>query len=276
MSLDDGFNRLHLANSKHTWRGLIQQAEKNKWSYQELLEVLVGEEVAHRQGTRLARLSRKARFPFLKTIDEYDFSHQKALELRLFASFLSPDFVADGRSLVLQGGPGRGKTHLAIAVAYRAIQNGYEARFVTAASLIDTLSRASREGRFDEVVAQFVAPHVLVVDEVGYLSYGTDAANVLFHVVNDRHLKKRAMVFTTNKPLQAWGQVLHDDDLAEAIVDRILERGRLIVLGGPSMRKRHLGPEVLASLGEVHEPARISGKKRPEFPEPTLRKDQTP
>jgi DNA replication protein DnaC len=82
---------------------------------------------------------------------------------------------------------------------------------------------------------------VLVCDELGYLTYGPDAANVLFHVVNERHLRKRPVLITTNKPLQEWGRVLHDPDLAQAIIDRVLERGRLFQLDGPSMRTRHLG-----------------------------------
>ena len=107
------------------------------------------------------------------------------------------------------------------------------------------------------------------VDEVGYLTYGTDAANMLFHVVNDRHRKKRAMIFTTNKPLTAWGRVLHDEDLAQAIVDRILERGRVLTLDGPSLRTKHLGLDDSASTEALHQPARISGIEAPEFPEPT-------
>ena len=107
------------------------------------------------------------------------------------------------------------------------------------------------------------------IDEVGYLTYGTDAANMLFHVVNDRHRKKRAMVFTTNKALSAWGHVLHDEDLAQAILDRILERGRLLALDGPSMRTKHLGLDDPTSPGASDQPARISGIQRPEFPEPT-------
>jgi len=78
------------------------------------------------------------------------------------------------------------------------------------------------------------------IDELGYLSYGPDAANVLFHVVNHRHLKKRPMIFTTNKPLTQWGKVLHDEDLAAAILDRVLERGRFVQLDGASGRTRHL------------------------------------
>ena len=107
------------------------------------------------------------------------------------------------------------------------------------------------------------------IDEVGYLTYGTDAANMLFHVVNDRHRKKRAMIFTTNKPLTAWGRVLHDEDLAQAIVDRILERGRVLMLDGPSLRTKHLGLDDPTSSEALHQPARISGIEAAEFPEPT-------
>ena len=103
----------------------------------------------------------------------------------------------------------------------------------------------------------------------GYLTYGTDAANMLFHVVNDRHRKKRAMIFTTNKTVTAWGRVLHDEDLAHAIVDRILERGRLLTLDGPSLRTKHLGLDDPTSSEALHQPARISGIEGAEFPEPT-------
>ena len=171
--------------------------------------------------------------------------------------------------MVLSGKPGRGKTHLAVAIAYRAIQNGFDTRFVTAAELIDDLSAAFRSGRLTDVLATYIHPGVLVIDEVGYLTYGTDAANMLFHVVNDRHRKKRAMIFTTNKPLTAWGRVLHDEDLAQAIVDRILERGRVLTLDGPSLRTKHLGLDDSASTEALHQPARISGIEAPEFPEPT-------
>ena len=135
-----------------------------------------------------------------------------------------------------------------------------------------TNSRAAfRNGRLAEALARYTHPHVLVVDEVGYLTYGTDAANMLFHVVNDRHKRKRSMIFTTNKPLAAWGRVLHDDDLAQAIVDRVLERGRLLHLDGPSMRTKHLGlDDSTVAEAPSDQVVRISGIPRSEFPEPTL------
>jgi len=263
------FKRLHLANARRIYRDLITRAEQEQWSFYDFLAVLVAEEVAHRQQTRIQRLTRRADFPFLKTIDEFDFTYQSTLRLSLLGSALSPDFVTDGRCLILSGKSGRGKTHLGVAIGYRAIQNGFESYFTTAAKLIDDLSRASREGRLRDALTRYTHPHLLVIDEMGYLGYGDDAANVLFHVVNDRHLRQRSMVFTTNKPLSAWGRVLHDPDLAAAIVDRILERGRLIPLDGPSLRTRHLGLDDPTAAEASTKPARISGTERQDFPEPT-------
>ena len=146
IDLDSLLKRLHLANTRRIWRDLIVRAETEQWSFHAFLAVLVTEEVAHRQQTRLGRLSRRAEFPFLKTIDDFDFTFQSTLRLALLGSALAPDFVTEGRCLILHGKPGRGKTHLAVAIAYRAIQNGFDALFVTAAELIDDSRRPSATG----------------------------------------------------------------------------------------------------------------------------------
>lgn len=268
--LDAFLKRLHLANARRVWRDLVARAEKESWPYEAFLGLLFAEEIAQRQQTRIQRLCRRASFPFLKTIDDFDFTYQSIIKLPLLGSALSPDFITDGKNLVLTGKPGRGKTHLAIAIAYRAIQNGFDALFVTAAELIDDLSAAFRDGRLADALDRYVSPHILVIDEIGYLTYGTDAANMLYHVVNDRHRHKRSMIFTSNKTPTAWGAVLHDDDLAQAIVDRVLERGRWLKLDGPSIRTKHLDLDAPASqeAGST-QVVRISGITNPEFPEPT-------
>ena len=265
--LEPLLRRLNLANTRRVYRQVAERAEKESWSYRDFLFWLMSEEVAHRKQTRLQRLTHKADFPFLRTIEEFDFSLQSTLRKTMIGSYLGPDFVLEGRSLILYGKAGRGKTHLAVAIGYRAIQNGFETYCTTAAKLIEQLSNAGRLGHLQSSLFTYTHPHVLIVDEVGYLTYGEDAANVLFHVVNDRHLHKRPMIFTTNKPLYAWGKVLHDEDLAAAILDRILERGRLIHLDGPSMRTRHLDAE--GGLINLPKRARISGIPGPDFPEPT-------
>ena len=108
-----------------------------------------------------------------------------------------------------------------------------------------------------------------MIDEIGYLTYPPDAANVIFHVVNQRHLARRPIVFTTNKPLAAWADVLHDAGLAEAIIDRVLERGRFIELSGTSYRTRHLNAGTGAKPGRRR--VKVSGRKGSESPEPTKR-----
>ena len=263
--LDDLLKRLHLAYIRRNWRTVVAQAEVQQWSHRDFLAILAGEEVAHRSQTGIGRRSRKAHFPFLKTIDEFDFTFQSTLRRMMLGSFLSPEFVSSGRSLVLQGKPGRGKTHLAIAIAYQAILHGYDALFITAAQLIEELSVAAEEGRLHDVLKRYVAPSVLVIDEVGYLTLRNDAANVLYHVVARRYLKRKPVLFTTNKPLTEWGRVLHDPDLAAAILDRVLHNGRLIILDGPSVRTLEASP----SPNGPAQPDIFSGTSPPELTEPT-------
>jgi DNA replication protein DnaC len=232
--------RLHLATVARKYAEFETRAAAEQWTHHEFLVRLLAEEVANRAGTRISRISRKARFPYLKTIEEFDFVFQTSVRRQDLGPWLGPELVSEGRNLILSGGPGRGKTHLAVALAYKAIQNGFEARFVTATALIDELAEAARRGALREVTAEYVQPHVLVIDEVGYLQHATAAANVLYGVIDHRCLRRRPIILTTNKPLREWGTVLHDPQLAEALLDRILERGQHLKLGGASWRTRGL------------------------------------
>ena len=261
VELDTMLRRLHMPTVRRLWSELQLRAEEEKMRYADYLQTLVGEEIAHRGQTRISRMTHRARFPFLRTIEEYDFAFQSGLRKELLGSYLGPELVPEGRNLILYGPSGTGKTHVAVAIAYKAIQHGSDARFVTAAHLIDELSSASRDGHLREALVAYTHPGVLAVDEVGYLSYGPDAANVLFQVVNERHQHRRPMVFTTNKPIETWGLALHDADLAEAILDRVLERGRVLHFRGPSYRTRHLREQGVP---------KVSRKGGAEFREPTV------
>ena len=268
LDLDGMLRRLHLPTVRRLYPELETRTETEGLSHRDFLALLIAEEVAHRTQTRIERSVRKARFPFLRTIEDFDFTFQTSVRLQLLGSYLGPELVSEGRSLILCGPSGTGKTHLAVAIAYRAIQNGYEALFTSAAEMIETLSVATRRGELARALAHYTHPPALVIDEVGYLTVGGDAANLMFQVVNERYLHRRPMLFTTNKPLAAWGLVLHDPDLAEAILDRVLERGRLVELRGASYRTRHL-KRAESDRSPLREGARISGNQVPDFPEPT-------
>lgn len=241
--LDGMLRRLHLPTVRRLYGDLATRAEAEGMSYRAYLETLIAEEIAHRAETRLTRAVRKARFPFLRTIDEFNFTFQAALKLQMLGSYLGPELVSEGRNAIFSGPSGTGKSHLCIAIAYRAIQHGYEARFVGADELIGELSRAAAKGRLTAALTPYLHPHVLIIDELGYLSHAADAANVLYRVINERYLQHRPMLLTTNKPLAALGDVVHDGDLAEAILDRLLERGVHFALRGRSYRTRHLAEE---------------------------------
>ena len=252
--LDAMLKRLHMPTVRCLWNDLQVRAEKEGMGYADYLQTLMGEEIAHRGQTWVQQMTRRARFPFLRTIEEFDFTYQSGLRKELLGSYLGPEFVLEGRSLFGCGPSGTGKTHIAVAIAYRAIQNGSDARFVTAAQLIDVLTAASLEGRLREALMDYTHVGVLAVDEVGYLSLGPEAANVHFQVVNDRYLRRKAMVFTTNKPVEEWGRVLHDLELAEATLDRVLECGREIHSKRPSYQTRHLHSKGGSLISGTHRP----------------------
>ena len=281
IDLDGLLRRLHLPTVRRLYAELCVRAESEEMSHRDFLASLIAEEVAHRAQTRVERCVRRAHFPFLATIEDFSFTFQTSIRLSMLGSYLGTEFVSEGRSAIFSGHTGLGKTHLCIAIAYRAIQNGFEALFTGANEMMDALALAGAEGRFREALSHYVAPDVLVIDEVGYLTHRPEAANVLFHVVNERHLRRRPILMTTNKPEAAWGQVLHDGDLAETILDRVLERGRLFELRGQSYRTRHLergGRGSRPAADSIDADDRLTGGRRrisgiplPEFPEPTTR-----
>jgi DNA replication protein DnaC len=239
IDLEGLLRRLHLPTIRRLLPEYATLAAQEGWSHRDFLARLIAEEVANRNNTRIQKSARRARFPSLKTIEDFDFTYQTSLKRQALGPFLDPDFVAQGRNLILLGPSGTGKTHLCCAIAYRAIQHGHHARFVRACDLIDDLASASKDGRLREATATYLEPPVLIIDEVGYLHHADTAANVLYGLVDARHQQRRPILFTTNKPPTVWGDVLHDHQLAEAILDRVLERGSLIELRGRSYRTKH-------------------------------------
>lgn len=152
--------RLHLPTVARVLPELEVRAAREGMSHRDFVAILVAEEVAHRNDTRVHKAVRNAQFPSTKTIEEFDFVFQASIRRQALGPWLGPEFVSEGRNLILSGKPGRGKTHLAIALAHKAIQNGYDARFVTASALIDELCAASSAGRQREATAAYVAPDV--------------------------------------------------------------------------------------------------------------------
>lgn len=244
--LDEGLRRLSLPGFRKYHPELAEQAVAENWTFPEYLEALVRLELDARTEGRIARTTRQAGFPFLKTIEEFDFRFQTTITRKQLGRYLGPELVTEGRNLILWGPAGVGKTALCVALAYKAIQHGAEARFVTCTELIHQLTEARRHGRWEAVFKRLLAPAILIIDEVGYLGYGPEAASVLFPVIDPRYLHgQRPVLLTTNKDPRQWGgalwALLHDADLSAAIVDRLLDHGEMLKLGGRSYRQHRPG-----------------------------------
>jgi serine/threonine-protein kinase len=229
-ALHDLLRELRLHHAARECERLAARAAAENWTHLEFLAALAKEEVARRDRTRVERMRRNARFPFLKTIEEFDFSNQPDRRLSSISNILAPDFVSDGRCLVLTGKPGSGKTHLAIGIAERAIQNGFEARYVTASSLLDELREGDAKNRRSKAFLRYAEPDILVIDELAGIAVDAVSGQRLLDLVHERHLRRRSMIVTTTKDLPDWSAAFGEPAKAAAIIDRLLERGRLIRL----------------------------------------------
>lgn len=195
----------------------------------------VEHELGVRQMNKRAKLYRKARFPTLKSIDEYDFSEVAFPENYTKDDLLTLDFVELAQDFVFHGKTGRGKTHLAIALGQMCIEQEKEVRFFTAAELVLALTGKNKEGKLESYLKDIGKCEMLIVDELGYVPIDIEGARLLYQVIADCY-EKRTLIVTTNIEFSKWGTILGDEKLAAAMIDRIVHHGRLVEFNGTSKR----------------------------------------
>lgn len=202
-----------------------------------LLRIMT-DEVERRQASRRNRLVRQAGFPTPKTLGDYDFSRITFPALLPKDRLLSLDFIVEKRSLVFYGVCGSGKTHLAMALGYKACMQGLKVRFMTVSHLVFRLEGARAEGRLERLLADLKALDLLVLDEWGYVPIDRQGAQLLFQVIADSY-EHKSLIVTTNLPFSEWGKLVTDEQLAAAMIDRIVHYGHLIETGNRDWRLDH-------------------------------------
>jgi DNA replication protein DnaC len=217
---------------------LSEEAKNSGWNHVEYLAKVVAEQAAATQNRRLAARLRYARFPFRRTLADFDFSFQPSIDKKLIEDLATLRFIEERRPVVFLGQPGCGKTHLAVALATLAVEAGYRGYFTTADDMVRRLLHAERDGDFVHKLRTYTAPSVLVVDDVGLLPVGADGARVFFNVTNARYENGHPTLATTNRGLPAWGEVFGDAVVASAILDRLMHRAVVFNIKGPSWRMR--------------------------------------
>ncbi len=229
---------LQLGRAVECFAVLAEEAKAESWSHVSYLSRVVAELVSDTTNRRLAARLRYARFPYRKNLEDFDFEFQPSVDKKLVEDLASLRFVKEGRSIAFLGQPGCGKTHLAVALAARAVEAGYRGYFTTAEEMVQVLARARLEGNFASKLRNYTAPSVLVIDDVGLLPMGRDAASAFFQVVSHRYDKSAPTLVTSNRSLPSWGELFGDDVVAAAILDRILHRAVVFNIRGPSWRMK--------------------------------------
>lgn len=219
------------------WHRLAVEASRARQPHADYLADLLHLEVTQRRERAIARRVADARFPVLKTIDAFHFEDQPSLDRAEVLALLRGEFAEHHSNVVLVGGVGTGKTHLAIALGIACCQQGRRVRFLTAPELTTSLVEARRDGRLSRRLDHLARFDVVILDELGYVPFDRDGADLLFSFIG-RVYERRSLIITTNLPFARWGEVFHDATAAAAVIDRIVHHAAILKTEGESYRLR--------------------------------------
>lgn len=217
---------------------LAKQAAEKRWSHLEYLERLLEGEYLARQGRAVERRVKAARFPVIKTLEQFQWSWPESINELKVKNLFRLGFAAQKTNVVFLGPVGTGKSHLSIALGYEACQSGYSVLFTTAIDIVNNLLAAQAAHRLKAELKKYLAPQVLVCDELGYLPLDKIGADLLFQVISHRY-ERGSLVISTNKPFKQWPEIFNNDaTIASAILDRLLHRSEAVVIKGRSYRMK--------------------------------------
>jgi DNA replication protein DnaC len=220
-------------------QNIIEMAAQKNWPSLKVVDHLLALELEARRQSKIILRFKQSKLLEKPTIDQFDFNFhisrkkQKGEILQL----LNLDFIGHKKDIILIGNPGVGKSFLAKTIAYAATQAGIKVLFTTAMDMINHLVAAEADHSLLKKLNFYQSPDLLVIDEIGYLPLGTQGSNLFFQVISQRHEKKSTMI-TTNLPFADWGNIFDSTTVATAIADRLVYNSQVLILEGPSYRKR--------------------------------------
>ena len=217
---------------------LLKEAEEKKWSNESFLETLVEYEVIVRENNRFQRLLRQAKFPTLKTIDQFNFSDAPYLSRKEILDFFECQFIEEKTNLLFLGAPGAGKTHIAISIGVEACKQGKSVGFFTAANLGNQLVDMQEEHQLIKFLKKLNKLDLLIIDELGYVKLSNQTTQLMFQIFSERY-EKGSILVTSNLEFADWANVFHDERMTAAIIDRLIHNSKIVPFNGPSYRYRY-------------------------------------
>lgn len=220
------------------YKALAKQGAEEQWDPIKFLTHLVEGEALLRSERSTQRRIRLARFPVIKTLDQFQWSWPKKINRLQVQNLFRLDFIENKANVILLGGVGLGKSHLATALGYCACLKGHSVLFSTAVDVINTLAAAQKAGRLKQELTKYIKPKLLILDELGYLPIDKLGADLLFQIISQRY-EHGAMVITSNRVFKKWPEIFNNDStLTSAILDRLLHHAETVIIEGKSYRMK--------------------------------------
>ncbi|MGH7077363.1 MAG: IS21-like element helper ATPase IstB [Acetobacteraceae bacterium] len=228
---------LRMPRALETLDHIVAQIERGQLGSIEAIEALLAEELTIRESRRIKAALQMARLTPVKTLSGFDFLFQPSLDRNRILALAQLEFIDRHEVVHLIGQSGTGKSHLAVALGVEAVRAGRSVYFAPLADIIDSLAKADREGRLRERIRYLCRAQLLIIDEIGYLTVGAAAGNLVFQLVNARY-ERGAMILTSNRGFAEWGEVFGDPVIATALLDRLLHHAVVVQIEGASYRLR--------------------------------------
>lgn len=243
-SLEEDLQYLNLDHVRENYKDTAREAAKGSWEHVHFLETLVQAQAQEKRQRALARRIKQARFPVAKSLSDYNFAWPKQINRTQIQHLHRLDFVPQCANVMILGTVGLGKTHLAISLATKACEAGYRVLFTTAVSMINALLAAQKRHALKDELKKYIAPQLLVLDELGYLPIDHQGADLLFQVISGRY-ERGSIILTSNKAYKDWPSIFNNDStITSAVLDRLLHHSDSVIIEGKSYRmKDRIEPE---------------------------------
>lgn len=237
--LEQYLKTLSLHRISEIYKDESEKAAKTKLGYQDYLLKLLEEQVLTKVERSINRKMQIAAFPQIKRLEEFDFSFQPQINEKLIRELANLNFLEQAKNVLFLGPPGVGKTHLAIALGIKAVQERKRVLFFSAENLTDELASADVAGQLNAKLESLARLDLIIIDELGYLSLSNQTSKLFFQLISKRY-EKGSIIITTNKPLEQWGEIFNDDIVASAILDRLLHHCYPFFINGNSFRLKNM------------------------------------